>query len=54
MVGEVSIRRASPGDEAALSLVGQATFLETFAGVLDGAAIVGHCAGAHGAARYRD
>ena len=54
MAGEVNIRRATLGDEAALSLVGQATFLETFAGVLDGAAIVGHCAGAHGAARYRD
>jgi ribosomal protein S18 acetylase RimI-like enzyme len=47
------MRRASLGDEAALSLVGQATFLETFAGVLDGAAIVEHCRKAHGEAQYR-
>lgn len=49
----VGIRRAVPGDEAALALVGQATFLETFAGVLDGAAIVAHCASAHAPGRYR-
>lgn len=35
---DVSIRRARAGDEEALALVGQATFLETFAGVLDGIA----------------
>lgn len=49
---EVSIRRARAGDEAALALVGQATFLETFSGVLDGAAIVEHCRQAHSAAQY--
>mgnify|MGYP000917977105 CR=1 FL=1 len=48
----LSIRRARRGDEAALALVGQATFLETFAGMLDGAAIIGHCASAHAAAAY--
>lgn len=42
-----------PGDEGALSLVGRATFLETFAGILDGRAIVEHCAHAHAAAVYR-
>lgn len=47
------IRRAQPGDEEALSLVGQATFLETFAGILDGAAIVEHCQQAHAATQYR-
>lgn len=49
---EVSIRRARPGDEDALALVGQATFLETFSGVLDGAAIVAHCRRAHSPAQY--
>ena len=50
---DISIRRALPGDEEALSLVGQATFLETFAGILDGAAIVDHCRVAHSPAQYR-
>ena len=50
---DISIRRALPGDEEALSLVGQATFLETFAGILDGAAILEHCRVAHSAAQYR-
>jgi len=31
----------------ALALVGQATFDETFSGILDGAAIVGPCRQAH-------
>ena len=48
-----TIRRCGAGDEAALALVGQATFLQTFAGVLAGDAIVAHCADAHGRARYR-
>jgi ribosomal protein S18 acetylase RimI-like enzyme len=50
---EVSIRSANVGDEGALALVGQATFLETFSGVLDGAAIVDHCRAAHSSAQYR-
>ena len=53
MAGDISIRRAGPGDENALALVGQATFLETFAGVLDGTAIIEHCAKAHSAQQYR-
>lgn len=51
---EISIRRAGAGDEEALALVGQATFLETFAGVLDGSAIVEHCRHAHSVVKYRD
>ena len=47
-----SIRRAAPEDAARLALVGAATFLETFAGVLDGEAIVAHCAREHAADRY--
>jgi ribosomal protein S18 acetylase RimI-like enzyme len=52
MATDISIRRARPGDEHALALVGQATFLETFSGVLDGAAIVEHCHHAHSALKY--
>jgi ribosomal protein S18 acetylase RimI-like enzyme len=35
-----------------LSLVGQATFLETFSGVLDGTAITEHCRKAHSPSQY--
>lgn len=52
MAAEVEIRRAQVGDEEALSLIGQATFLETFAGVLDGAAITAHCRKAHSPTQY--
>lgn len=53
MATDISIRRARIGDEDALALVGQATFLETFSGVLDGAAIVDHCRAAHVSVQYR-
>lgn len=53
MPSPLTIRRARLGDEDALALVGQSTFLETFAGILDGAAIVEHCRKAHAAAQYR-
>ncbi|WNO52505.1 GNAT family N-acetyltransferase [Stakelama saccharophila] len=39
-----ALRRAAAGDAAALSLVASATFLDTFAGILDGSDIVAHCA----------
>ena len=38
------VRQAGAADAAALSLVASATFLETFAGLLDGDDIVAHCA----------
>lgn len=47
-----SIRLCGPGDEAALALVGSATFLETFAGILGGEDIVNHCAKSHSVALY--
>jgi ribosomal protein S18 acetylase RimI-like enzyme len=53
MVSEVLIRRAEVTDEEALALVGQATFLETFSGVLDGGAILEHCRRSHSTAQYR-
>lgn len=49
---QVDIRRCSPGDAAALALVGQATFLETYAGVLPAADILAHCHNEHGEAAY--
>lgn len=51
---DITIRRCVVGDEAALALLGQATFLETYADVLGGADIIAHCARHHAAAVYRD
>jgi len=48
-----SIRPASDADVDRLALVGGATFLETFAGVLDGEAIVDHCKREHCQSAYR-
>ena len=47
-----SIRRANPADSRALSLVGSGTFLETFAGALNGADIVAHCVTEHSPSVY--
>ncbi|HEY0335690.1 MAG TPA: GNAT family N-acetyltransferase, partial [Stenotrophomonas sp.] len=52
MAVDVEVRRAQVGDEHALSLVGQATFLETFSGVLEGTAITEHCRKAHSPSQY--
>jgi ribosomal protein S18 acetylase RimI-like enzyme len=49
----VAIRRCVPGDESALSLVGQASFLEAFAGILPGSDIIAHCLRQHSVERYR-
>ena len=49
-----SVREAHGGDADRLALVGAATFLETFSGVLDGDAIVAHCHTEHVAGAYRD
>ncbi len=49
---EVTIRSAELGDEHALALVGAATFLETFAGVLGGRDIISHCSSAHTIEKY--
>jgi ribosomal protein S18 acetylase RimI-like enzyme len=43
-VDEVTLRPCSSEDAEALALVGSATFLESFAGILPGPAIVKHCA----------
>lgn len=48
-----TIREAGAADASALALIGAATFLETFAGILEGSAIVGHCAAQHNDAAYQ-
>jgi len=48
-----TIEEASAEDADRLALIGAATFLETFAGILDGSAIVAHCQREHSAAGYR-
>jgi ribosomal protein S18 acetylase RimI-like enzyme len=54
MNNAVVLRLAQAGDEEALALVGQATFLETFAGILDGSGILAHCRNQHASAIYAD
>lgn len=46
------LRVCHPGDEQALSLVASASFLEAFAGTLDGADILSHCAKNNSVATY--
>ncbi len=47
------LRETEPEDADALALVGAASFLESFAGVIEGAAIIAHCARVHTPAAYR-
>ncbi len=47
------LKRATAADAAALSLVASACFLETFAGILQGADIVAHCAKANAPEAFR-
>jgi ribosomal protein S18 acetylase RimI-like enzyme len=49
----IAIRKCAPGDEEALALVGQASFLEAFAGTLDRDDIIAHCRRQHSAEKYR-
>jgi ribosomal protein S18 acetylase RimI-like enzyme len=49
---DIALRACAPGDEEALALVGAATFLETFAGLLEGADILAHCRVQHGTSQY--
>jgi diamine N-acetyltransferase len=49
---EIVLRMCVPGDEEALALVGAATFLETFAGLLTGPDILAHCRVQHAASLY--
>ena len=49
---EIKLRLCSAGDEEALALVGAATFLETFAGLLTGPDILAHCRLQHAVSQY--
>lgn len=49
---ETNIRPLGDDDAASLALVGQATFLETYATVLPAPDILAHCRHEHGEARY--
>ncbi len=53
MAVHTSIRVCTVGDEAALSLVAQASFLEAFADILDGKDLLAHCATQHSVSVYR-
>ena len=48
-----TIRPAEERDAAALALVGAATFLDTYAGAIDGEALIAHCTEHHSADAYR-
>jgi diamine N-acetyltransferase len=48
----ITIRPCRPEDAEALALVGQATFLETYAGTMPASDIVAHCKTEHGEALY--
>jgi GNAT superfamily N-acetyltransferase len=48
-----TVREAAQQDANRLALIGSTTFLETFAGLLDGAAILSHCEKEHSTASYR-
>ena len=47
------LREAGPGDAERLSLIGAASFLESFAEVIGGEAITAHCLRANSAESYR-
>lgn len=49
---QITLRRCGPDDAEALALVGQATFLESYADDLDGEDILAHCRSEHGPDRY--
>ena len=49
-----SVRRAGPGDAERLSLVGRATFLESYTWLLGGEDILAHCRDRHSEAFYAD
>lgn len=49
---DFTLRRAGTDDVARLSLIGQATFLESFASILPGDDILLHCHRQHGPADY--
>lgn len=49
---EVVVRECGAGDAFALAVIGAATFVEAFAGLIPGEAILGHCRAKHHEAAY--
>jgi ribosomal protein S18 acetylase RimI-like enzyme len=49
----IHVRVCGPGDEQVLALIGQATFLDSFAGVLSGEDILRHCLTQHAPDIYK-
>lgn len=49
---EYALRLCEPNDTEALALVGAASFLEAFAGMLPGADLLAHCRHQHSAQKY--
>jgi diamine N-acetyltransferase len=52
MISSHTLRDGAPGDEHALSLVGAASFLEAFAGTIEGPDILAHCRYQHAPEKY--
>ncbi len=50
---QVSLQAAGIDDAATLATIGSATFLESFAGILEGRSILMHCQNQHSAETYR-
>jgi ribosomal protein S18 acetylase RimI-like enzyme len=50
---DITIRAADAADAERLAVVGQATFLETYATTVDGTDLVAHCVAEHSPARWR-
>jgi ribosomal protein S18 acetylase RimI-like enzyme len=51
-MAEFTLRCCTPDDTEGLSLIGQATFLESYAGIVDGRDILAHCQKMHSSATY--
>lgn len=50
---EFKVRRCGPGDESALSAVGKATFLETYAGTAEGSDLLAYMETDHSVEHYQ-
>jgi len=50
---EISLRPCAVEDADTLATIGSATFLESFAGILEGSSILMHCRNQHSAETYR-
>ena len=51
-MSEITIRPCTPADAARLSVVAAATFIETYAGIVDGDDLVAHCHSTHAPEAY--